>query len=456
MAAPVPRSPNLIATAWVLACAAATLAGVALTLAPAEQARAWPWPAALPQLAAAVGPLAAIAAAAALLAMFAAAGHARALGWESLFAGLILVYPLLHAGLWLVLGAGPVAPAAWVTGALLSVALAWLLRRGPRALPPTPPIPARRWLPADLAMVGLPVAAGLLAGAPLDGRAIAFSALTYPLFALLQLTVFLVIPARRLRAMGLGPRGTALACALVFALLHWPQPAVVGLTFVGMLVWALAWQHGRPLWQIALVMGWAATASSQFLPDGWTGHMNVGPRAVRELAIDDLAAGPGPAAADPQRWLAGVYPLAVGRPLLPGEWERWDRDIAREQRARIAWEILLSDEYAALAARGERPAPPPLTEHWSDLPPPWPERIAALAAPDRLREAGGSQAAFLGDLYGELLGRRPAPDQLGTWAWGLVPIQRTALARRLLAHRADLATAPYGAAAFPPLRLPSR
>ena len=450
MRVPQPSSPHLITTAWVLACAAATLAGVAVGLAPAEQARAWPLPLALPGAAAASGPLAAFVAAAALLAMVAAAGHARARRWESLFAGLILVYPLLLAGLWLVLGAGPPGKAAWTAGGLLAAALAWLLRRGPHTLPPAERVATLRWLPIDLAMIGLPVALGLLARTPLDGRAVLVSALLYPGFALLQLTVFLVIPARRLRAMGAGVGGTALACALVFGLLHWPQPAVLALTMGAMAVWAAAWLRGRPLWQLALVMGWSATTATQFLPDAWTGHMNVGPRAVRELAVGDLAAaaGPRPAAAGP--WLATVYPLAVGRSLPAQEQAAWERAIAREQRACIAWQVLLSAEYAARAAAAGLPAPPPLTEHWSGLAPPWPGRIAALA------DAGGEGRDFLRSLYRDLLGRDPAPAELESWAWGLVPIQRTALARLLLSERAALRAVPYAAAEFPPLRLPPR
>ncbi len=450
MAVPTLRSSTLVTTAWVLACAAATLAGVAVGLAPAEQARAWPLPLALPRLAAAIGPLAALTGAAALLVMVAAAGHARARRWESLFGGLILVYPLLLAGVWLVLGADPAGPAAWITGMLLAAALAWLLVRGPRALPPAHRVAARRWLPVDLAMIGLPVALGLLAGTPLDGRAILLSALFYPVFALLQLTVFLVIPARRLRAMDAGPTGAALACALVFGLLHWPQPAVLALTVGGMLVWAAAWLRGRPLWQLALVMGWSATTATQFLPDAWTGHMNVGPRAVREMAVRDLAAAAGPLPAEPGRWLAAAYPLTVGRPLQSGEQAAWARGIAREQRACIAWEILLSAEYAARAAAAGLPAPPPLTQHWSDLAPPWPGRIAAMA------DAAGEETDFLRSLYRDLLGRDPASAELDSWAWGLVPIQRSALARLLLTERATLRSMPYAAAEFPPLRLPPR
>ncbi|MBE0565056.1 MAG: hypothetical protein IH621_03800 [Krumholzibacteria bacterium] len=323
----------------------------------------------------------------------------------------------------------------------------------PTWVPPTAP---RRWFAVDLVMIAAPVAAGLAVGNPPDWRAVGISALFYPLFAALQLAVFLVVPARRLRAMGLGPTGTAVCCALVFALLHWPHPAVFGLTLAGMFVWASAWLRGRPLGQVALAMGLAATAASQFLPDPWTGHMNVGPRAVRALAVADLAAGPGPGPADAERWLAGAYPRAVGRPPEPDELDRWRAALAAEQRIRIAWEMFLSPEYARLAAGGSRPAPPPALEHWSHLPDPWAARLAAFGTDAYLDAAGGTGEGFLAAGYREILGREPEAGAAAAWTWGLDPVQRTYLARYLLAHRLALLRVPWDAASFPAPELPRR
>ncbi|MFO7607791.1 MAG: hypothetical protein R6X35_01150 [Candidatus Krumholzibacteriia bacterium] len=456
MPLPSPRPSVLVATAWVLACAAATLAGVALTLAPAEQARAWPVPAALPAGAAAVGPAAAGTAAAAVLLLVAAAGWARARRWEGLFGGLVLVYPLLLAGSWFVLGAAPPGPAAWVAGAVLAAGVALLAWRGPRRRPAGPPATPWRWRAADLVMIGGPAALGLAVGGAPDWRALGVSALFYPLFAAVQLVVFLVVPALRLRAMGLGPTGTALACALVFALLHWPHPAVLALTFAGMFVWASAWLRGRPLWQLALAMGLAATAASQLLPDRWTGHMNVGPRAVRAMAVADLAGGPGPGRVDAVRWLEGGYPLAVGRRAETAELARWRATLAAERRIQIAWEILLSDEYAGLAAAGRRDRPPPALAHWRDVPGPWSARLAAYGTEATLAAAGGTREGFIASLYRDLLGREPDPGGTGAWSFGLDPLQRAHLARYLLTHRLALRSAPWDGASFPPPRLPRR
>lgn len=449
-----PRSEVLVAAAWVLTCAASILAGTALTLAPAEQARAWPLPGAAPGTAAATGPAAAFAAALAVLALFAAAGHARARGWERPFAELILVYPLLLAAVWFVLGAGPPGPAAWLTGGVLAAALAALARAAPRSRPPGPPPARRRWLAADLVMVAGPAAVGLATGVRPDWPGVLQSAVTYPLYAWLQLAVFLVLPARRLRAMGLGPAGTAVACGLVFALLHWPQPLVVALTFAGMAVWTSAWVRGRPLWELALVMGLAATAATQLMPAAWTDHMSVGPRAVRALAVRDLAGGPGPGPVPGTAWLASVYPVTVGRRLAPGEADRWRQALDAEHRVLIAWEMVLSDEYARRAATGACPPAPPLAETWRDLPSPWPDRLAALADPARFPAAGGPREAYVAALYRELLGRDPEPGAVARWSWSLFPLQRARLARLLLSERAELRNAPFRSSSFPRLRLP--
>ncbi len=449
-----PRSEVLVAAAWVLTCAAAVLAGTALTLAPAEQARAWPLPWAAPGAAAVTGPAAAVTAAVAVLALFAAAGHARARRWERPFAELILVYPLLLAAVWFVLGAGAPGAAAWITGGVLAAALVALALAPPRSRPPGPPPARRRWLAADLVMIAGPAALGLAAGVRPDWTGVLQSAVTYPFYAGLQLAVFLVLPARRLRAMGLGPTGTAAACGLVFALLHWPQPTVVVLTFVGMAVWTSAWVRGRPLWELALVMGLAATAATQLMPAAWTDHMSVGPRAVRALAVRDLAQGPGAGTVPAAAWLASVYPVTVGRRPAPDELDRWQRALDAEHRALIAWEMILSDEYARLAAAGERPPAPPLAATWRDLPSPWPDRLAALADPARFPAAGGTRDAYVAALYRELLGRDPEPGAVARWSWGLGPLQRARLARLLLSRRGELTDAPFASSSFPVLRLP--
>jgi len=449
-----------MAAAWVAACLAAVLGGQAVSLAQAELARSWPLPGPWPPLVRLAGPVAVVAAAAAALLLFAAASHARALGRQRPFAELLL-HPLLLSGVWLVLGADGPGPAAWIAGGALGTALAVLAWRDrsldrARGRRPWRPRPVR--LAADAAIILLPLgvgglAAGGAAAAAGQGGTLVSLAL-YPLYAYVQLTVFLAVPAARLRALGLGRRGTSLACGLVFALVHWPNPLLVVLTGAALGLWAFDWLDGRPLWQLAVVMGLAATAVTHALPESWHGHMRVGPRAVRVLAVGDLV-GPeaGPVAGD--AWIAAVYPGVVGRRPTDAERTAWHDALAADARSRWAQAMLASPEYAALAAAGRRPAPPPELAPLPDLPEPWRSRVARYASAAYADSAGGTDQAVLAAFYRDLLGRTVAPNETGPWSADLWPFQRAALVRRLFADRFQLQRKPFSVNTFQPLAIPA-
>ncbi len=435
--------------AWVLTCLAALLAGQAVALAPAELARALPWPAPLPGAGSVLGGAALAAAAAAALLLLLAAGFARAGGRERALAGLILVHPLVLAGLWLLVDAQGVTAPGWAAGGGLAAGAAALAfvdgdtRRRGRPW-------SRNWLLVDAAMVIPPVVIGLALGMRPGMEEVGRSVLLYPAYAFVQLSLFLALPVRRLRLLGVGPRASAAAAAVVFGLLHWPHPLVALLTTLGLAAWALAWQQGRPLWQLAVVMGLAATAVTQFLPDTWHGHMQVGPAAARQLAVADLAGSPGRMPAG--TFLAAAYPAAVGRAATTADLDRWQDILDRERRIRIAWQMHLSEEYAGLAAEGLRPAPPPLTADWSDLAAPWPATLAALA--DGAPAGPRGRDAFLVHAYATVLGRETGREQRSAWHWDLDEGDRARLAEVLLQERAALVSAPPRADALPALRLP--
>jgi hypothetical protein len=442
----------LIGGAWVAACLAAVLAGVALTLAPAEQARAWPLPAAVAAPPPIAGPaaLATATAAVALLAM--AAAHGRAGGMQKPFAALVLLHPLLLAGIWFVLGPGRPSAAALVIGTLLAAAILALARATPRPGPRD--AWSRRWLAVDAVMILAPAAIGLAMGTDVALRPFLISLALYPIYALVQLTAFLVVPAGRLRALGLSPAGTAAACASVFALLHWPHPLVMVLTAAGMAAWTLARLQGRPLWHLVLVMGLAATTVTQCLPDQWHGHMRVGPGAVRARAIEALAAAPGGTHADPGPWLDAAFPTVVGRPLAAGERERWLDALARERRIQVAWLMQISGEYARRAAGEDLPPPPPATATWRDLDPARQAYLSAFGEPAVLAAAGGTFDGYVAHLYTAILGRQASAAERAGWRSGLGPIQRRRLAALLLEQRYALARQEFSVDWFPAFALP--
>ena len=77
--------------------------------------------------------------------------------------------------------------------------------------------------------------------------------------------------------MGYSTRVIAISCALVFSLLHWPNPLLMAITGFAMLIWARQFLRGRSILALALVMGIAATGARFMLPQAWTGEMRIGP-----------------------------------------------------------------------------------------------------------------------------------------------------------------------------------
>ena len=136
-------------------------------------------------------------------------------------------------------------------------------------------------------------------------------------------------------------------------------------TGAGLSLWARQYQQGRPLWQLAVVMGLAATTFSQGLPDALTRHVQVGPGYVRTRAVAVLVAGTsatrapasGETTAD-AAYLGRLYRQIFARPVSPDELARWDVLLRRARHCTWAYMVLTSREYAARAAKGTVPTPP--------------------------------------------------------------------------------------------------
>lgn len=282
------------------------------------------------------------------------------------------------------------------------------------------------------------------------------SCLLYPLYALLQLWLLLALPWPWFQAAADGRRPAVVALAAgVFALVHWPNPAVMLLTGGGMVFWAREYGRGRPLPAVAMSMGLLATLVAQGLPAGWTWHMQVGPAAVRQQAVPSVTAAYRAQAAPPDagrlqagKFLAALYPPTVGRPLPAAEADRWLAMVEFERRCQLAWAMLKTDEARRRRHRDVPDGTDP-TVHWTEAAAPWPERIRAHAL-DLPRSTPWNEV--LAHSYRQLLGRPASPAELALWDADLGELQYQALVRALLAHHGQLARAPFDTLASEELR----
>lgn len=426
------RTPLLLALSWLLTCVAVVVGALSVRLAPVELAMAWPSFSPLPAAVGFSGPVALVLAALAVLSLFIFSGFAREKGKAKPFAELLLFYPFLFAYVWFLLPAGAPAWRDFLAGGIFSLAAIYLIRTSDG------PIIGPRWIPGrnsrlgDAALVLLPVALGYALGHHPDLKAGGISFVLYPVYALVQLYLFLYLPVTRLRTMGLSPANSALLAALVFALIHWPNPLVMLVTAGCMLVWAHQFQNGRPLWQLALVMGLCATTFSQFLPDELTRHLRVGPGYVRNEALVELADFPQRDSAD---YLTRIYPLTMEREITPEELETWV-DLLNEARPSTRVFIFLSSsECRNRAIREGLEVPPPPEIHWVRWPEPWKKKIAHYAGDDYFRENGSTTEGFLRGLYRDILGRGASAEELATWTSHISRDQKKRLGEILLEHR---------------------
>jgi hypothetical protein len=305
-------------------------------------------------------------------------------------------------------------------------------------------------------LLALGVPLGRALGGFDDLLAIALSLLLYPLYAALQLTLLLVLPWPSFMAACRGRWAAAVAAAAVlFALVHWPNPLVMALTAAGMLLWATEYRQGRPLAALALSMGLLATLAAQGLPTHLTRHMRVGPAmvhahavpAVIEATLADLSAG-SPTPPTPRQVIARLYPTVAGRSASGEELDRWARIVEHERRCFLAWEFMSSGEFAR---RRPGQAPPDVdgTSYWTDLPAPWPARIRAQAA----QAPDVDWRGYITSCYRELLGRTPGAGEVDDWNRPMSAGQYAGLLEAMIAMRRDLARAPLDTLASEDLRL---
>ncbi len=285
-----------------------------------------------------------------------------------------------------------------------------------------------------------------------DGKALLVSLATYPWYALVQLALVLALPWSRLSALA-GPRAAVVTCVVLFALMHWPNPALMGLTALGMALWALEYRRGRPLWALALSMSLLATIWAQLLPHDWTQHMRVGSgytrvravpavtaRAATQATTDGTSTGTGWSTLT---FVAALYPPVVGRPATAPELDRWLAVIRAATHGTLAWRFFISREYRIKFAgpRGEAPLSPDV--HWTTLDPAWRARILRFASPAYADSTGGTWDGFLAGLYRDILHRRASPQEIARWPrTPPVPLQRQVTVT-LFERRDALRSAPF-------------
>ncbi len=443
------NAPWILGGAWFALCAAVVLFGMVLRLSPLEK-EILPFP----FFGGLLWPSALVLGGIAFLLLWVGGSHARARNLQVPWAQLILFHPLLLAFVWLVLPVNGLSALHWSLAGCFALTAVWMIfRAAPR--PSNSPFSLGQTLPLDLAVILLPMVLGLALGAKPDFAATGLSVLFYPLFALVQLGVFLVIPARRLGALGLRPVPTALITAAVFSLLHAPNPVVMLATFAAMFMWTWQYAQGRRVWQLAVVMGLSATVFSQFLPDSLTHHMRVGPVHMHQQAKTELVLRTGdPQLAHPGAFLEYAYPLTVGRPASAEEAAVWQRDLSRAIRTTRAWDFFISPEYAAKAPERGWPLPPPENSHWTMGTPEWRSRIKAFGADEYFAKCGGHLTGFTKSLYRDILQRPAGAEELVAWPTGLTEAQRWRLAEILLARGRQWHSQAFPGMTVEELRLP--
>lgn len=325
-------------------------------------------------------------------------------------------------------------------------ALLWRTTPRPPAKDPAGPglFDGRRWRLGNVAFVALPVVVALATGARIAWSSLGISLALYPLYAFLQLALVLALPFPRLVHLA-GPRAAVATCTALFALVHWPNGALMAVTAAAMAFWAAEYRRGRRLLALALSMGLAATTFTQLLPHALTSHMRVGPGYVRLRAVPALA---GAAAVDPAQpvvagFIGPLYPAAIGRPATAVELARWEASVGAARRGALAWYFFNAPEYRERF--GQAPDAPRLGDAtpWTQLEPAWRARVAPFATAAYARAHGDTWEGFLGGIYRDVLGREAAPADLASWPQTLSARERERLVEVLLANRGRLRRAPF-------------
>lgn len=452
----IKNSPLIMAAGWVVLCLAVVLGSAAMIATPGEAPFSVPIPGGCPDAGRTLPVVSLVLGALAALLLFAGAGHARGLNVQRPWAELLVLQPMVVGFLWLVLPATGPGVRDWVIGGILAAAALLFWRKSPALPRPALPFLAKnkRFIIPDTIIIFTPLVIGLILGIKPDPKVLLISLLTYPLYAIVQLTVFLAIPATRLAMIRLPDRSITIALAVVFMAVHWPNPLVMAATGAAMLIWSRQYLQGRSILQLALVMGLAATTFSQYLPDTVTSHLRVGPGYVRSAAVEQLSL-PGEVTVPVYEFLDELYPNVLNRDASGDELTRWAALIDEARRTTRPWQFFTSDEYAKLAAKNNLPAAPPADTHWLKLDATWQRRIRSFGSSDYWGKSGATWDNFTAALYRDILQREASPQGIADWSLELTIGQRKRLIEVLIDNYPNWANEPFSLMDVEKLRLPN-
>lgn len=119
---------------------------------------------------------------------------------------------------------------------------------------------------------------GVLAGTePVFTRSTLNSLLVYPFWGLIQQYAMQSFSYRRIREGTHRPGAAAALTAILFASIHFPNPALAVMTLVGGYVWCRLFERHPNLFTLALSHGWMAVLLRASWPGDWLHNLRIGP-----------------------------------------------------------------------------------------------------------------------------------------------------------------------------------
>ncbi|HKI83495.1 MAG TPA: CPBP family intramembrane glutamic endopeptidase [Candidatus Krumholzibacteria bacterium] len=238
-------------------------------------------------------------------------------------------------------------------------------------------------------------------------HSVMISLLSYPLYALLQLSFFLAFAMGRLRVLGASARAQLLVPATLFALIHWPNAWIMGFAFLAILLWAVCYRRWRNLPAVALSMAVLATVVTQAPLENLTEHLRTGPGYVLNAYLQELYRYQGDLERECLKNDGSVrddsalyFREILGQEKLGQEYEHWVARWEREWRARSA-----ADFYRGLAKASKLP----YGESYCL------EQGRAWSSEKRWRDCGENWRNFIAALYREVGKREAAASELAAW-----------------------------------------